>query len=114
MTAAEARVLLRQMAPTIRFTLPDCSAAHLKVRFSAVSDYPLGAPGGYGPAVAGDAATIRRGVPEAASASVDAGGTWTLALDENAYGNVQAPGSGAIQFEGAPGSDRVFGNGFDG
>jgi hypothetical protein len=100
-------------APTIRFTLPNCSAAHVKVRYSAVASYPVPVFGSYSPSIAGDAASLRWGLLDAAVATVDVDGVWTLALDENSYGNVYAPGSGSIQFQGAPGRDSVFGNGFE-
>lgn len=102
-----------QAAPTIRFTLPDCTAAHVKIRYSAVTSYPVGVFGSYSPAVPGDATTLRWGLFDPAVASVGVNGEWTLALDQNAYGNVYAPNSGSILFQGAPGKDSVFANGFD-
>jgi hypothetical protein len=34
-------------------------------------------------------------------------------LAESAFGNVYAPGSGAILFQGAPGKDSIFGSDFE-
>jgi hypothetical protein len=102
-----------QAAPTIRFTLPDCAAAHVKIRYSANTSYPVGVFGSYSPTVPGDATTLRWGMLDPAEASVGVNGEWTLTLDQNAYGNVYAPNSGSILFQGAPGKDSIFGNGFD-
>src|SRR5262249_13663238 len=102
-----------QAAPTISFKLPKCSAAHVKVRYSAVVDYPAGVFGSYSPAVGGDPGLIRWGFLATGTTSVDVAGTWMIALDENGYGNVYPAGTGSIWFQGAPGRDTVFGNGFD-
>lgn len=104
---------MQQAAPTVRFTLPDCTAAQVKIRYSAVTTYPVGVFGSYSPAVAGDATTLRWGLFDPAVASVGGNGTWTIALDQNAYGNVYAPNSGSILFQGAPGKDSIFANSFD-
>lgn len=104
---------MQQAAPTIRLTLPSCSAARVRVRYSAIASYPVGVFGSYSPTVPGDGASTRWGLLAGDVASVDGSGTWTLALDENAYGNVYAPGSGSIQFQGAPGQDTIFGAGFE-
>ena len=61
----------------------------------------------------GDPSTIRWGLLAPSAANVDVDGVWTLHLDESSYGNVYAPGTGSILFQGAPGTDSVFGNGFD-
>ena len=65
------------------------------------------------PKTLGDASTLRWGLLDSSITNVDGSGVWTLALDENAYGNVYAPGTGSIRFQGVPGSDTVFGNGFE-
>jgi hypothetical protein len=101
-----------QNAPPVRFTLPNCSAAQVRIRYSSLADYPIGVFGSYSPATPGDGSTIRWGLLDAASSSVS-GDTWTLELDENAYGNVYAPGSGSILFQGAPGTDSIFGGDFE-
>jgi hypothetical protein len=100
-------------APTIRFTLPNCSQAHVKIRYSATTSYPVPVFAVYSPKTLGDAATLRWGFLDPAVASVDGNGAWTLVLDENAYGNVYAPGSGSIRFQGAPGTDSIFTGDFD-
>ncbi len=101
-----------QAAPAVRFILPDCQHATVKIRYSAVTGYPAGVFGSYSPAASGDAASIRWGLLESASAGESAG-VWSLQLDQDAYGNVYAPGTGSILFQGAPGKDSIFGNGFD-
>jgi photosystem II stability/assembly factor-like uncharacterized protein len=101
-----------QVAPTIRFSLPDCTTAHVKIRYSAVTSYPVGVFGSYSPAVAGDATRLRWGMFDPTVASVDGNGVWTIALDQNAYGDVYAPNSGSILFQGAPGRDSIFADGF--
>ena len=68
--------------------------------------------GSFSPVTPGDAASIRWGLLDAANAT-QSGGIWSLQLDQNAYGNVYAPNSGSILFQGAPGKDSIFGNGFD-
>jgi photosystem II stability/assembly factor-like uncharacterized protein len=95
-------------APTISFTLPNCSQAKVKIRYSATTSYPVPVFASYSPKTLGDAASLRWGLLDPAVTSVDVSGTWTLALDENAYGNVYAPGTGSIRFQGAPGTDSIF------
>lgn len=104
---------LASPAPTIRFTLPNCSQAHVKIRYSATTSYPVPVFAVYSPKTLGDAATLRWGLLDPSVASVDGNGVWTLALDENAYGNVYAPGTGSIRFQGAPGTDSIFAGNFD-
>ena len=101
-----------QAAPTVRFILPNCQHATVKIRYSAISNYPVGVFGSFSPVTPGDAASIRWGLLDAANAT-QSGGIWSLQLDQNAYGNVYAPNSGSILFQGAPGKDSIFGNGFD-
>jgi hypothetical protein len=103
---------MQQAAPTIRFTLPNCTAAQVKVRYSAVASYPIGVFGSYSPAVPGDIGSTRWGLLAQAVAQVD-GDQWTLQLDQNAYGNVYSPDSGTIQFQGAPGRDSLFADAFE-
>jgi hypothetical protein len=100
-------------APTISFTLPNCSQAQVKIRYSATTSYPLPVFASYSPKTLGEAASLRWGLLDPAITSVDGSGTWTLALDENAYGNVYAPGTGSIRFQGAPGTDSIFVGNFD-
>ena len=102
-----------QTAPTIRFILPDCQSATVKVRYSAVASYPVGVLGSYSPKTPGDATTQAWGTFDPSKASVDNNGLWSVKLDQDSYGNVYAPGSGAILFQGAPGNDSIFGDGFD-
>jgi len=104
---------MQQAAPTIRFILPDCQAATVKLRYSAVTDYPVGVLGSYSPKTPGDATTQAWGMFDAANVSVDGNGLWSVKLDQNAYGNVYAPDTGAILFQGAPGKDSIFGNDFE-
>jgi hypothetical protein len=99
-------------APTIRFILPDCQAAHVKITYSAQTSYILPVFGSYSPATPGDATTLRwNTLDNAVALGVDVSGVWTLALDDT-HGNVYAPGSGSILFQGAPGTDAVFADGF--
>ena len=102
-----------QTAPTIRFILPDCQSATVNVRYSAVTSYPVGVLGSYSPKTPGDATTQAWGTFDASKASVDGSGLWSVKLDQNSYGNVYAPDTGAILFQGAPGNDILFGNGFE-
>lgn len=104
---------LASPTPTIRFTLPNCSQAQVKIRYSSRSGYTLPAFASYSPKTLGVASTLRWGLLDPAVASVDGNGVWTLALDENAYGNVYAPGTGSIQFQGSAGTDSIFGAGFE-
>jgi hypothetical protein len=97
-----------QAAPTIRFTLPNCVAAQVKVRYSNLTTYPVGVFGSYSPLTPGDASSTRWGLLDAATTAVDGNGTWTITLGDSAYGNVYVPGSGSIQFQGAPGRDAIF------
>jgi len=69
--------------------------------------------GSYSPQTPGDGTTLAWGTFATTQASVDGNGLWSVELAENAFGNVYAPGSGAILFQGAPGKDAVFANGFD-
>ena len=69
--------------------------------------------GSYSPKTPGDATTQAWGTFDPTKASVDNNGLWSVKLDQNAYGNVYALDSGAILFQGAPGKDTVFGNGFE-
>jgi photosystem II stability/assembly factor-like uncharacterized protein len=102
-----------QVAPTIRFILPNCQQATVKIRYSAVSSYPSGVFGSYSPVVAGDASTLAWGLLDAAVAN-QSGGVWSLHLDQNAYGNVYAANAGSILFHGAPGkSDAIFADDFE-
>jgi len=100
-------------APIVHFILPNCEQATVKIRYSGVTSYPLGVFGSYSPTLAGDASTIKWGLLPANAASVDGNGLWTLHLDQNSYGNVYANDSGSILFQGVPGTDRVFGSGFE-
>src|SRR5213075_2057330 len=50
-----------QTAPAIRFILPNCQQATVKIRYSTVSSYPSGVFGSYSPATAGDASTVAWG-----------------------------------------------------
>jgi hypothetical protein len=100
-------------AATVRFTLPNCSQAHVKIRYSARTTYPIPAFASYSPKTLGVAASLRWGLLDPAATSVDENGVWTLALDADAYGNVYAPGTGSIRFQGAPGSDTIFGGDFE-
>ena len=100
-------------APIVRFILPNCEQATVTIRYSAVTSYPVGVFGSYSPTLAGDASTIKWGLLPASAASVDGNGLWTLHLDQNSYGNVYANDSGNILFQGVPGTDRVFGSGFE-
>jgi photosystem II stability/assembly factor-like uncharacterized protein len=102
-----------QVAPAIRFVLPNCQSATVKIRYSANTSYPVGIFGSYSPTVPGDATTQAWGLFSPSIASVDGNGVWTLQLDQNAYGNVFGPNAGSIEFQGAPGKDSIFGNGFD-
>jgi hypothetical protein len=104
---------MQQAVPTIRFILPDCQSATVKIRYSATSSYPVGVLGSYSPKTPGDATTQVWGLFDPGKASVDNNGLWSVQLDQNSYGNVYAPDSGAILFQGAPGKDTLFGNGFD-
>jgi len=104
---------MQQAAPTIRFILPDCQSARVNIRYSAVTSYPNGVLGSYSPQTPGDGTTLAWGTFATTQASVDGNGFWSVDLAENAFGNVYAPGSGAILFQGAPGKDAVFANGFD-
>ncbi len=101
-----------QAAPAVRFILPNCQHASVKIRYSSISSYPAGVFGSFSPATLGDAASIRWGLLDAGY-SAESSGVWTLQLDQNAYGNVYAPNSGSILFQGAPGKDSIFGNSFD-
>jgi photosystem II stability/assembly factor-like uncharacterized protein len=105
--------LAAQAAPTVRFILPDCQQATVKIRYTGVMAYSVGVFGSYSPAVAGDASTIRWGLFAANEASVDNNGLWTLHLDENSYGNIYAQNTGSISFQGAPGNDRIFAGNFE-
>jgi len=69
--------------------------------------------GSYSPKTPGDASTQAWGTFDASKASVDGNGLWSVKLDQNSYGNVYAPDTGAILFQGAPGNDTLFGNGFE-
>jgi hypothetical protein len=69
--------------------------------------------GSYSPTTPGDATTQAWGTFDASMASVDGSGLWSVKLDQNSYGNVYAPDTGAILFQGAPGNDALFGNGFE-
>jgi len=100
-------------APIVRFILPNCEQATVTIRYSAVTSYPVGVFGSYSPTLAGDTSTIKWGLLPASAASVDGNGLWTLHLDQNSYGNVYANDSGSILFQGVPGTDTVFGNGFE-
>jgi len=102
-----------QTGPTIRFILPDCQSATVKVRYSAVTSYINGVLGSYSPTTLGDGATQAWGTFDPSKASVDGNGLWSVKLDQNSYGNVYAPDTGAILFQGAPGNDTLFGNGFE-
>jgi len=106
---------MQQAQPTIRFMLPDCTAASVKIRYSAQTNYPAPAVfGSYSPGTPGDATTLKWGMFDPSGSSVDnVTGAWTIALDQNAYGNVYAPNSGSILFQGAPGRDSIFANGFE-
>ena len=104
---------MQQAAPTLRFQLPECQYATVKIRYSNVTSYPVPVYGSYSPTVAGDATTLAWGVLAPDQVSVDVDGKWTLHLDQNGYGNVYAPDTGSIEFQGAPGKDSIFGNGFD-
>jgi len=106
---------MQQAQPTIRFTLPDCTAASVKVRYSAQTNYPAPAVfGSYSPGTPGDATTLKWGMFDSSVASVDnITGAWTITLNQNAYGNVYAPNTGSILFQGAPGKDSIFTNSFE-
>jgi hypothetical protein len=104
---------MQQAAPTIRFILPDCQMATVKIRYSAVTGYTIGVLGSYSPKTPGDATTQAWGTFDASKASLDGNGLWSVQLDQNSYGNVYAPDTGAILFQGAPGNDTLFGNGFE-
>ena len=103
-----------QAAPTVRFILPNCQAATVKIRYSAVTTYPVAVFGSFSPVVAGDATTIGWGLFDASRVSVNGvSGTWSVQLAQNSYGNVYAPNSGSILFQGAPGKDSIFGSSFE-
>jgi hypothetical protein len=102
-----------QAAPTVRFILPNCTQATVKIRYSALTAYPVGVLGSYSPVTPGDAASIAWGLFAANKASVDGSGVWSVQLDQNGYGNVYAPNTGSMLFQGAPGRDSVFGSGFE-
>ena len=104
---------MQQTAPTIRFILPDCQMATVKIRYSAVTGYINGVLGSYSPRVPGDATTLAWGAFDQSKVSLDDGGLWIVQLDQNSYGNVYAPDTGTILFQGAPGNDTLFGNGFE-
>jgi len=78
-----------------------------------VTGYINGVLGSYSPRVPGDATTLAWGAFDQSKVSLDDGGLWIVQLDQNSYGNVYAPDTGAILFQGAPGNDTLFGNGFE-
>lgn len=96
----------------VRFSLPDCSQATVRVTFHGANFGPSWKWRNYGPRIPGDVTTF--GWYSFAGARRIDGQTWELKIDANRQGNYRNDASN-ILFIGGPGDlpDSIFDNGFE-
>ena len=98
----------------LRFELPQCDAATVKIIFNAATFGPGWSWRYYGPSTPGDNATM--GWHDASPlVSGQSGNSWTITLAKGQFGSYRPAGTGAILFEGGPAyDDTIFSDKFDG
>ncbi|MGB0132505.1 WD40/YVTN/BNR-like repeat-containing protein [Dokdonella sp.] len=94
----------------VRFALPDCESAVLRVRFHGASFSGDAVWRNYGPRIPGDHSSTDW--YSFVSATLIDNETWELAIDASAQGN-DRPDSRNILFMGGPADYRIFADGFD-